>query len=172
MAAAGDRGPVSEPHDERRLPVLTGRAWAFADRLSAAEILPARFAGLDPRAAAGGLFADLAPDLASRLAPGDVLVGGRELGGGPGAAEAARALATAGFVAVIAASFAPGFAEAALAAGLVPLEVDAPAIFHTGQRLRLKLEAATVVNLSSGDRQPVRNLTDALMERLRGLIGR
>jgi 3-isopropylmalate/(R)-2-methylmalate dehydratase small subunit len=173
VADAGERGPLSDERaEERRLPTLTGRVWAFADRLAAVDILPARFADLEPTAAAAHLFSDLDPGLAAELQAGDVLVAGRELGGGPGAAPAARALATAGFVATVAASYAPGFAEAALAAGLVPLEVDAPAIFHTGQLLRLKLEAGTVVNLSSGDRQPVRNLTDDLLERLREQIGR
>src|SRR2546425_641174 len=75
-------------------------------------------------------------------------------------------------IAVVAGSFAPGFAEAVLAAGLPPLEVDAPAVFHTGQRMRLNLEAGTIANLSSGDRLPVRNLSEELMERLRALLAR
>jgi 3-isopropylmalate/(R)-2-methylmalate dehydratase small subunit len=157
---------------EPRLPVLTGRAWAFADNLTAAAILPARFAALAPAEAVRGLFADLDPTLAAAFRPGDVLVGGQNLGGGPEGAPAARALATAGVIAVVAGSFAAGFAEALLAAGLPPLEVDAPAVFHTGQRLRLNLEGGTIANLSSGDRQPVRNLTDDLLERLRQRLGR
>src|SRR5262245_42273782 len=157
---------------EPRLPVLTGRAWAFADGLRAADVLPPRFAALAPEEAAHGLFADIDAALAARLEPGDVLVGGHALGGGPGADAAARALAAAGIVAIVAGSFAEGFAAAALAAGLAPLEVDAPAIFHTGQRMRLNLEAGTIANLSSGDRQPVRNLDEVLLARLRERIGR
>lgn len=155
-----------------RLPVLTGRAWAFADNLTADDILPARFAGLPPAEAARHLFADLDPGLAGQLRAGDVLVGGQNTGAGPGGAPAARALAAVGMVAVVAGSFGAGFAEAVLAAGLPPLEVDAPAIFHTGQRLRLNLEGGTIANLSSGDRQPVRNLTDPVVERLRHHLGR
>src|ERR671937_371058 len=64
------------------------------------------------------LFADLDRTLAARLGAGDVLVGGQHLGGGPGGDAAARALAAAGLVAVVAGSFAAGFAEAVLAAGL------------------------------------------------------
>jgi 3-isopropylmalate dehydratase small subunit len=75
-------------------------------------------------------------------------------------------------VAVVAGSFVDGFADAVLDAGLPPLEVDAPAIFHTGQRMRLNLEAATIANLSSGDRLPIRNLTESLLARLRALLGR
>jgi 3-isopropylmalate/(R)-2-methylmalate dehydratase small subunit len=158
--------------DDLRLPVLTGRAWAFADDLAAAEILPERFGALPPAQAAAHLFADLDPTLAAQLADGDVLVAGQWLGRGSAAAAAAHALQAAGVIAVVAASFAAGFAEALLAAGLPPLEVDAPAIFHTGQRMRLNLEGATIANLSSGDRQPIRNLTEPLVARLRALLGR
>jgi 3-isopropylmalate/(R)-2-methylmalate dehydratase small subunit len=158
--------------DEPRLPVLTGRALAFADRLGAADILPARFAALPPAAAARKLFADLDGGLAAGLAPGDVLVAGQQLGAGADGPAAARALAAAGFAAVVAGSFAAGFAEAVLAAALPPLEVDAPHVFHTGQRMRINLEAGTIANLSSGDRQPIRNLTDDLVARLRALVGR
>jgi 3-isopropylmalate/(R)-2-methylmalate dehydratase small subunit len=163
---------MADARVEPRLPVLTGRAWAFADGLRAADVLPPRFAALPPAEAAHGLFADIDEALAARLVPGDVLVGGHGLGGGPGAEPAARALAAAGVVAVVAGSFAEGFAEAVLAAGLAPLEVDAPAIFHTGQRMRLNLEGGTIANLSSGDRQPVRNLDEPMLERLRARLGR
>ena len=157
---------------EPRLPVLTGRAWSFADNLTASDILPPRFAGLPPAEATRHLFADIDVTLAVRLGAGDVLVGGQNLGAGAGGAAAAGALAAAGFIAVVAGSLVPGFAEAALAAGLVPLEVDAPAVFHTGQRMRLNLDSGTIANLSSGDRQPVRNLTEELLERLRQRLGR
>jgi len=159
-------------HREPRLPVLTGRAWTFTDDLAAADILPSRFAALSSPDAARQLFVDLDPSLAARFGAGDVLVAGQNLGRGPGAAAAARALAAAGVIAVVAGSLAPGFSDAALAAGLVPLEVDAPAIFHTGARMRLNLEAGTIANLSSGDRQPVRNLSDELLARLRERFGR
>jgi 3-isopropylmalate/(R)-2-methylmalate dehydratase small subunit len=152
---------------EPRLPVLTGRAWSFADALGAADILPGRFTGLAAADAAAHLFADLDATLAAEIRPGDVLVAGQRLGAGPEGAAAARALAAAGVIAVVAASFAAGFAETVLDAGLPPLEVDAPAVFHTGQRLRVNLEAGTIANLSSGDRQPIRNLTEALLARLR-----
>ena len=160
------------PPTELRLPVLTGRAWAFADNLAASDILPERFAALAADAAAAHLFADLDGGLATEVRQGDVLVAGQNVGDGAAGAAAARALRAAGVVAVVAGSFAPGFDEAVLAAGMAPLEVDAPAVFHTGQRLRLNLEAGTIANLSSGDRQPVRNLTEQLSERLRAILGR
>lgn len=155
-----------------RLPVLTGRAWTFADDLRAADILPGRFAGLPVIEARNHLFADLDASLAAQLARGDVLVAGQNMGSGAGAAPAASALVAAGIIAVVGTSLAPDFAAAALRAGLAPLEVDAPSVFHTGQRLRLNLEGGTIANLSSGDRQPIRNLTEEFLERLRERIGR
>jgi 3-isopropylmalate/(R)-2-methylmalate dehydratase small subunit len=163
---------MTRPPTELRLPVLTGRAWAFADNLGASDILPERFAALAPEVAKVHLFADLDGALATEVRAGDVLVAGQNLGAGADATAAARALRAAGVVAVVAGSFARGFDEAVLAAGMAPLEVDAPAIFHTGQRLRLNLEGGTIANLSSGDRQPVRNLTEQLAERLREILGR
>lgn len=157
---------------ERRIPTHTGRAWAFADHLGAVEILPARCHALAAEAAATQLFADLEASLAAQFVPGDLLVAGHRLGHGEGGAAAARALRAAGFRAVVAASFADGFDDALLAASVPSLVVDAPGIFHTGNLLRVNYEAGTIANLSSGDRQPVRNLTDALLERLRDLIGR
>jgi 3-isopropylmalate dehydratase small subunit len=162
-------GPLG---DEGRVPTLFGVALTFADRLAAADILPLRFGALDAAESARRLFGDLDAGLAECLETGGVLVAGHGVGHGGGGAPAARALAAAGFVAVVAASFADGFEEHCLAAGLAPLEVDAPSIFHTGQRVRMNCEAGTIANLSSGDRQPIRNVSEAMLARLRFVLGR
>jgi 3-isopropylmalate/(R)-2-methylmalate dehydratase small subunit len=151
--------------------VHSGRAWAFTDNLRAADVLPVRFAALPAAEAARRLFADLDAGLAAQLAAGDVLIAGHNLGCGDGGPAAAAALAAAGIGAVVAASFADAFDDALLAVDVPALAVDAPAIFHTGQRLRINFEGGTIANLSSGDRQPIRNLTEALLERLRAIRG-
>jgi 3-isopropylmalate/(R)-2-methylmalate dehydratase small subunit len=153
------------------VPVHSGRAWAFTDNLRAVDMLPLRFAALPAADAARQLFADLDTGLVDQIAPGDVLVAGHNLGCGDGGPAAAAALAASRLGAVVAASFAAGFEEALLALDVPALAVDAPAIFHTGQRLRINYEAGTIANLSSGDRQPIRNLTEAMLERLRTHLG-
>jgi 3-isopropylmalate dehydratase small subunit len=166
-------GPGGRPLDpDARVPVLFGYALAFADNLGAGDILPVRAAVVPAAEAARTLFADLDPALAPRLAAGTVLVAGQRTGHGDGGAAAARALAAAGIVAVVAGSFADGFDEHCLAAGLPPFEVDAPSMFHTGQRMRMNCEAGTIANLSSGDRLPIRNATEAMLERLRAILDR
>ena len=169
MAAGRDPGSVGDR--PLRVPVHSGRAWSFTDNLRAQDVLPLRFATLPPEKAARRLFADLDAGLAERFTPGDVLVAGYNCGIGEGGPAAAAALAGARFGAVIAASFADGIDEALWNADVPALAVDAPAIFHTGQTVRINLEAGTIANLSSGDRQPIRNLTDALLERLRARRG-
>jgi 3-isopropylmalate dehydratase small subunit len=154
---------------DARVPTLFGVALTFADHLAAGDVLPARFANAAD--AAAHLFADLDAGLASRIEPGTVLVAGHRTGHGEDGAAAARALAAAGFLAVVVASFADGFDEHCLASGLAALEVDAPFVFHTGQRVRINCEAGTIANLSSGDRQPIRNATEPLLARLRALLG-
>jgi len=173
MAISGaGGGPLGPPDPEARAPTLFGVALTFADRLAASDVLPARVAELASGDAAVHLFAELDERLAARLEPGTVLVAGYGLGHGAGGAAAARALAAAGFIASVAASFADGFDEHCLAAGLPALEVDAPSVFHTGHRVRINCEAGTIANLSSGDRQPIRNVTEAMLLRLRALLDR
>jgi 3-isopropylmalate dehydratase small subunit len=170
MELSGSGGGPLGP--DVRVPTFFGIAIAFADHLSAADLLPARAAELDAARAATQLFADLDPGLAGRIDRGAVLVAGHRLGHGTGGAASARALAAAGFVAVVAASFADGFDDHSLAAGRPPGEVDAPAKVHTGPRVRMNWEAGTIANLSSGDRQAIRNATEAMLARLRAVVGR
>jgi 3-isopropylmalate dehydratase small subunit len=169
MAVSGTGGgPLNA---DARVPTLFGVALSFADHLGAADVLPPRFGDLSPMDATARLFADLDASLASRLDAGGVLVAGHRLGHGAGGAAAARALAAAGFVAVVAGSFADDVDEHCLAAGLPALEADAPFVFHTGQRVRINCEAGTIANLSSGDRQPIRNASDAMIARWRERLG-
>lgn len=153
--------------DWRSLPRFTGRAWVFMHNLDAETILPPRAAVLLPAEGRAHLFGDLDPGIAAIIAPGDVLVAGENLGHGPGAAAAVAALHAAGVTVALARSFGPDFAEAAVVLGMPPLVLDAPESIRTGHTVRVDIDGGRVVNLSSGDRFPIRNLTDELLMRLR-----
>jgi 3-isopropylmalate dehydratase small subunit len=146
-------------------PVLDGRAWVFTDFLRAEEIVPPGIKDLGE--AVRSLFRDLDRELASQLSRGDVLVGGSELGCGDGGATAARALRRAGIAAVIARSFAAEFAAEALEVGLPTIVIDESQMIRTGDQLRVDIEGRRVVNLSSGDRYPLRELDEEMVEALR-----
>jgi len=147
-----------------RIPIFTGRAWAFGPDVAAALIVPAG------RALEGApethLFTAVDPAFPTRVQRGDFVVGG-EFGAGTVDDAPVRALGGAGIAAAIACSFDATFADLALAFGLPALEVNEALVIHTGARLRVDLEGSRVVNLSSGDRYPIRNLTEAMLERLR-----
>jgi 3-isopropylmalate dehydratase small subunit len=154
---------------EEPLPTLTGRAWAFGTLLTLTDVLPARFTALAPDEACKHVLADLDAGWAAHVAPGDVICV-EELHGAGGDGGALVALRQAGIVALVARRYAEGIEDAALAAGIVPITLDAPAFIHTGDRVRLDLEAAKIVNLSSGDRAGIRNLDEPRRAAVRAML--
>jgi 3-isopropylmalate dehydratase small subunit len=157
------------PEWDDPLPTVAGRAWAFGVELSAENVLPRRFAHLPPNEARRHVFADIDTGLAVALTEGDIVVAD-EQHGDEDASAALMALRAAGVVARVARRFDPALERAALDAGIVPTTVDAPAFIRTRDRVRIDLEAAKVVNLSSGDRAAIRNLDERRRSALRAIL--
>jgi 3-isopropylmalate/(R)-2-methylmalate dehydratase small subunit len=148
-----------------RCPILTGRAWALGLGVTAELILPRAHRGAaEPKQF---LMTPIDPDFPSRIAPGDIVVGGDDFAAGTEDDTGVRALLAAGIVATVAYSFDPHFARFALERGLPAVQVNESLAIHTGERLRVDLEGARVVNMSSGDRYPIRNVDDAFLARFR-----
>lgn len=165
--------PVTTPPEwDEPLPTLEGRAWWFGLRIDAAQILAPSCSGLPPAEARTHLFADVDASIAARFVEGDVLVAEEYGGAVSGVRPALAALGAAGVRALIGRVVPAPFVAAADESGLAVLVLDAPSFAHTGDRLRLDLDAAKVVNLSSGDRAPVRNLDEATRARLRLTLAR
>ena len=152
-----------------RVPIVTGRAWAFGIGVTADLIIPADRRGTtDP---GRWLMTPVDPSFPGRVRRGDIVVGGADFAAGTTEDTPVRALLDAGVAAVVAASYDPRFAAFAEALGLLAVEVHEALAIHTGERLRVDLEGARVVNMSSGDRYPVRNTSEALLERFRARQG-
>lgn len=148
-----------------RCPILTGRAWAFGPGVTADLILPPeRPPGAELREL---LMTPVDPAFPSRVASGDILVGGDDFAAGARDDTGVRAMLGCGVAAVVASSFDPAFARHALERGLPAVEVNESLAIHTGARLRVDLEGARVVNMSSGDRYPIRNADEAFLARFR-----
>ena len=160
------------PFEDEALPTFSGRAWALGLRLATSHILAARDIQVEPEVARDRLFADLDPTLAARLAPDDVLVADALDGTDETAAPAMAALAAAGVGAIIARQIAPPIVAAAFASGVLVVVLDAPTIIRTGDRLRLDFAAGKVVDLSSGDRAAMRNLSDDTRAAVRAIAAR
>jgi len=148
-----------------RCPIITGRAWAFGLDVTADLIVPPE--RLSDAAPERYLMTPIDPAFPGRLEPGDIIVGGGGFAAGANDPRLVRAIIDAGVAALVAFSFDTTFARLALAEGLIAVEVNESLAIHTGARLRVDLEGTRVVNLSSGDRYPIRNVSDAYLERFR-----
>lgn len=156
-------------HDEP-LPTLEGRALCFGLELTAHQMLDTSHARLVAEDARHYLFAAIDPGLAARLTFNDVVVAEHMSGATDSAGPALAALAAANVNILVARRFAPAFRGAAADHGVVTLLVDAPSFLHTGDRLRVDLDAAKVVNLSSGDRAAIHDLDDDAREAVRRMV--
>lgn len=160
------------PETEERLPTLDGRALSFGLGLTVTDILAESLATLSPAEARRHLFARVDAALGRRLGTGDVIVA-EDLSGSAGTAHPAMAaLAVSGVTAIVARRIAAPVIAAAHAQDLVTLLVDTPSFLRTDDRVRLDLDAAKIVNLSSGDRVAIRNLDDEERTRLRTALVR
>lgn len=148
-----------------RCPILTGHAWALGIGVTAEMILPStRPPGATPRSL---LLTPIDPAFPQRVGAGDFVVGGGDFAAGTRDDGGVRAMLDCGIAAVVAASFDAAFARHALEHGLPAVEVNEALAIHTGARLRVDVEGARVVNMSSGDRYPIRNVDDAFLARFR-----
>ncbi|HEY8369078.1 MAG TPA: 3-isopropylmalate dehydratase, partial [Thermodesulfobacteriota bacterium] len=87
-----------------------------------------RYAGKDLAFLAEHAFEDLAPGLAARVAPGDVLVAGRDFGANSSREQAIDVIRAMGFGAIVARSFGRQFFRNAVNNGLVVVECDTTGI--------------------------------------------
>jgi 3-isopropylmalate/(R)-2-methylmalate dehydratase small subunit len=155
---------MRQPSSSETYPIVTGKAWAFGIDVPADQILPpGEEAARDP---ARYVMTPIDPDFPARLAPGDIVVGGT-FAAGTRDDLPVRALRAAGVAAVVASRLDPTFARLAVHAGLPAVEIHEALAIHSGAVLRVDLEGTRVVNLSSGDRYPIRNLDDATLARYR-----
>jgi 3-isopropylmalate dehydratase small subunit len=161
---------LTPPVANEPLPTLEGRAWNLGLTLDAAQILEPASAGRNDLVPEGALFATVDPELGRALEPGDVIVADAITGTPDSIQPAASALARAGVRVLVAASFGAAVRAACDACGIATVVVDTPSCLHTHDRLRLDFDAEKIVNLSSGDRVPMRNLDDEQRRALRSAL--
>ena len=129
--------------------VLKGRAFKFGDGISTDHITPGRYFHLrsDIAKLAEHTLEDADPTFASRVRPGDFVVGGRNFGLGSSREHAPRVIIECGVSAVIAKSYARIFYRNSFNVGLPVLECDTDGI-EDGDELEVDLGAGVVRNLT------------------------
>jgi len=130
---------------------MTGKAWKFGDNISTDLICPGRLYHLrsDLPELAKHVLEDADPAFASKMSPGDFVVGGRNFGLGSSREHAPMIIKLAGVRAVIATSFARIFFRNCINVGLPAIELDTDAI-DPGDELELELAAGVLTNRTQG----------------------
>jgi 3-isopropylmalate/(R)-2-methylmalate dehydratase small subunit len=101
------------------------RVFKFGDGISTDAIIPGRYNVTTDRVALGkACFVEARPDFAGTVAPGDVIVAGRNFGCGSSREHAPLAIKAAGTSAVIARTFARIFYRNAINIGLPVIQCD------------------------------------------------
>ena len=133
--------------------MLTGRAFKFGDNISTDHIIPGRFAHLRsnlPELAAH-VMEDADSTFASRVRPGDFIVGGNNFGLGSSREHAPLVIKMAGVSAVLAKSVARIFFRNAINIGLPVLVCDTNGI-NDGDKLEVDLKTGTIKDVTNGRR--------------------
>ncbi len=127
---------------------LKGKAWKFGQDVDTDAIIPARYLNTsDPKELARHCMEDADPTFIRKVAPGDIIVAGKNFGCGSSREHAPIAIKHANVAAVIAASFARIFYRNAFNMGLPILESqEAAKNVEAGDVLEIDLDSGRIAN--------------------------
>ena len=121
-----------------------GRAWVFGDNIDTDVLAPGQYMRGSIEDLAAHCLEAVDPAFASNVAPGDVVVAGRNFGVGSSREQAAQALKVLGVRAVIAKSFAGIFYRNAINLGLPVFTADAADTVKPGDGIEIDIETGVV----------------------------
>lgn len=153
--------------------MLKGKAWKFGDGISTDHIAPGRYFHLRSNMPelAKHVLEDADPEFASKMSPGDFVVGGANFGLGSSREHAPTIIKMAGVSAVMAKSFARIFFRNAINVGLPVLICDTDKI-SAGDELEVDLKAGTIRDITNGAKMDFKPLPPSMIKILNdgGLI--
>jgi 3-isopropylmalate/(R)-2-methylmalate dehydratase small subunit len=151
----------------RAIESIEGRAWALGDDIDTDLLAPGHTMRMPIEELSRHCLEAVAPEFASRVQRGDVLVGGSGFGIGSSREQAVQALLYLGVAAVLARSIARIFYRNALNLGLPVLVFPDAATVKDGERLRIEPARGFVHNVTTGTDHRCEAIPDFLMDMLR-----
>jgi 3-isopropylmalate/(R)-2-methylmalate dehydratase small subunit len=153
--------------------MLKGKAWKFGDGISTDHIAPGRYFHLRSNMPelAKHVLEDADPEFASKMSPGDFVVGGKNFGLGSSREHAPTIIKMSGVSAVLAKSFARIFFRNAVNVGLPVLICDTDKI-AAGDQLEVDLQSGEISDLTNGQKLDFKPLPSSMIRILNdgGLI--
>ena len=145
--------------------MLKGKAWKFGDDISTDHIAPGRYFHLrsDLPELAKHVLEDADPEFASKMSPGDFVVGGKNFGLGSSREHAPTIIKLSGVSAVLAKSFARIFFRNSINVGLPVLICDTDKI-SPGDELEVDLETGKIRDLTNGQEQEFKPLPPTMIK--------
>ena len=144
---------------------IIGNVHKFGNDVDTDLIIPARYLNTsEPAELARHCMEDADPTFASKVAAGDIIVGGKNFGCGSSREHAPIAIKAAGVACVVAKSFARIFYRNAFNMGLAILECEAVDRFQTGDKLSVDFDTGEIVHIDSGETFPTRPIPPFMQE--------
>jgi 3-isopropylmalate/(R)-2-methylmalate dehydratase small subunit len=145
--------------------VISGRTWVFGDGIDTDIIIPARYLVLPLGEMKWKAMEPARADFAESVAPGDIVVGGRNFGCGSSREQAPAVLKALGVRAIVAESFARIFYRNAINLGLPVVECPGIAAAATeGEVISVDVTEGEVLVESSGRRLAGSKLPEFLLK--------
>jgi len=145
--------------------MLKGKAFKFGDDISTDHIIPGKYAYLRSNLPelAKHVMEDADPLFASRVKPGDFIVGGNNFGLGSSREHAPLVIKMAGVKAILAKSVARIFFRNAINLGLPILICNTDDIAN-GDQLEIELEAGIIRNKTNGKQLTFGKIPDVMLK--------
>ena len=134
--------------------IFRGHAWVFEDDIDTDVIIPIRFCtGTDPDEFGKHCMDGIDPDFPKKIAPGDIIVAGKNFGCGSSREPAPISIKAAGISCVIARTFARIFYRNAFNIGLPLLEcADALNEIREGDEIEVNIDTGEILDVSTEKR--------------------
>jgi len=143
---------------------VTSRAFVFGDNVDTDQLAPGIYIKHPIEEISRHCLEGLAPDFASTVATGDIIVAGRNFGMGSSREQAAEALRHLGIRVIIAKSFGGIFYRNAINYGLAPLVCRDVSRIKDGDGLHIDAATGEVINVTRDETYKVEPMPQHLLQ--------